>query len=406
MASEPSSVQPPARLGVVPLWLVGLVPLLLVGAVLVLFFALGGTGIGKPRGAPPQEELSVDRTVLRPGQIELHVRNNGLDAVTVREVSVDDRYVSFTGGDRSIGHLESHSLVLSYPWIGSETYEVSLLLSTGTTIETKIAAAVETPKATLSFYGLMALLGTYVGIIPVMLGMLWLPFFRSVGWRWFRFLMAITIGLLLFLVVDATLEGLQTAQESAPAFGGPLLVFAGALLAYLVLRATDAHLRPEGAMRPEAGDAPGSFVGSNVALLVAIGIGLHNLSEGLGIGAAYAVGAFAFGTFLVVGFTIQNVTEGLAIVAPISRAKPSLVQLATLGMIAGAPAIFGAWMGSIVFNASLAAFLFGVAAGAIVQVAEVIWPAMRDKTGHSVNLVSVGGIALGFFVLYVTSLFT
>jgi ZIP family zinc transporter len=385
------------------LWLYGLVPLALLGLVLGLFFALGGTGIGKPSGTPPQEELSVERTILRPGEIELRVRNNGLDDVRVAQAIVNDGFVSFTSGDGPIGHLESGKLVLSYPWIGGEAYEISLLLSTGTTIATAIEAAVETPEASLSFYGLMALLGTYVGIIPVMLGLLWLPFFRAVGWRWFRFLIAVTVGLLLFLVAEAVLEGIEIAQGAAPAFGGALLVFAGALLAYLALKATDAYLRTE---RETVAGGAKSFAGANVALLVSIGIGLHNLSEGLGIGAAYAIGAVAFGTFLVVGFTIQNVTEGLAIVAPLARSRPSVTRLVGLGLIAGVPAIVGAWLGSIAFNASLAALLFGVAAGAIVQVTEVLWPALRDSAGRAVNFLSTAGIALGFGILYVTSLFT
>jgi zinc transporter ZupT len=397
MAAEGQAFEGPQVRGA-RLWLYGLVPLALLALVLGLFFALGGTGIGKPTGAPPQEELTVERTVLRPGEIELEVRNNGLDDVTVAQAVVNDGFVAFAGGHEAIGHLESEKLVLSYPWIGGEGYEISLLLSTGTTIATNIEAAVETPEATLSFYGLMALLGTYVGIIPVMLGLLWLPFFRAVGWRWFRFLMAVTIGLLLFLVVEAMLEGIELAQDSAPAFGGALLVFAGALFAYLLLKAADTRLRPE--------KTKGAFTGANVALLVAIGIGLHNLSEGLGIGAAYAIGSVAFGTFLVIGFTIQNVTEGLAIVAPMARAKPQIRRLLALGLLAGAPAIVGAWIGSIAFNASVAAFLFGVAGGAVIQVAEVIWPAMRDSAGRAVNFLSLAGIAVGFGILYVTSLFT
>jgi len=398
---EPALQRPP--MGRARIWVLGLVPLALLGVVLGLFFSLGGTGIGKPAGAPPEEELSIERTILRPGEIELRVRNNGLDAVRVAQASVNDRYVSFTGAAESIGHLGTADLVLGFPWIGGEAYEISLLLSTGTTIETGIDAAVETPKATFGFYGLMALLGTYVGIIPVMLGLLWLPFFRSVGWQWFRFLMALTVGLLLFLVIEAVLEGIEIAQDSAPAFGGALLVFAGALLAYLVLKAADAYLSTRG---PTPSTGSRGFAGANVALLVSIGIGLHNLSEGLGIGAAYAIGAVAFGTFLVVGFTIQNVTEGLAIVAPLARGKPPIARLLGLGLIAGAPAILGAWLGSIAFNASLAALLFGVAAGAVVQVTEVIWPAMRDSAGRAVNFLSVAGIALGFGILYVTSLFT
>jgi zinc transporter, ZIP family len=399
MAGEGHALERPPVRGL-RLWLLGLVPLALLGLVLGLFFALGGTGIGKPNGAPPQEELSVERTILRPGEIELHVRNNGADDVTVAQAVVNDGFVAFTGGHEPIGHLDKAKLVINYPWIGGEAYEISLLLSTGTTIASSIDAAVETPEATLSFYGLMALLGTYVGIIPVMLGLLWLPFFRAVGWRWFRFLMAVTIGLLLFLVVEAVLEGIETAQESAPVFGGTLLVVAGGLFAFLLLKAADTRLRPEGSGRPDR------FAGANVALLVSIGIGLHNLSEGLGIGAAYAIGSVAFGTFLVVGFTIQNVTEGLAIVAPLAQSKPQVGRLLGLGLLAGAPAILGAWLGSIAFNASLAALLFGVAAGAVVQVAEVIWPALRDSAGRAVNFLSVAGIAVGFGILYVTSLFT
>lgn len=396
MAAEGQALERPPARGI-RLWVLGLVPVALLGLVLGLFFVLGGTGIGKPKGAPPQEDLSIERTILRPGEIELRVRNNGVDAVRVAQVVVNDGFVGFSGGSSPIDHLGSARLVVAYPWIGGEAYEVSLLLSSGTTIATSIDAAVETPKVTLSFYGLMALLGTYVGIIPVMLGLLWLPFFRAVGWRWFRFLMAVTVGLLLFLVVEALLEGIETARDSAPVFGGTLLVFAGGLFAYLLLKSADTRLRP---------DRSEGFAGTNVALLIAIGIGLHNLSEGLGIGAAYAIGSVAFGTFLVVGFTIQNVTEGLAIVAPLARGRPQITKLLGLGLLAGAPAIFGAWIGSIAFDASIAALLFGVAAGAIVQVAEVIWPAMRDSAGRAVNFLSFAGIAVGFGILYATSLFT
>ena len=64
--------------------------------------------------------------------------------------------------------------------------------------------------------------------------------------------------------------------------------------------------------------------GGSLALLVATGIGLHNLGEGVAIGSAYSVGALALGAFLVVGFALHNTTEGLAIVAPIAHLKPSL----------------------------------------------------------------------------------
>ena len=103
-------------------------------------------------------------------------------------------------------------------------------------------------------------------------------------------------------------------------------------------------------------------------MLIAIGIGLHNLGEGVAIGSAYTAGALALGAFLVIGFALHNTTEGLAIVAPIAHERMTVGRLALLGLVAGAPAVLGAWIGAAAFNRSIAAFLFGFGAGAIVQV--------------------------------------
>jgi zinc transporter ZupT len=178
-------------------------------------------------------------------------------------------------------------------------------------------------------------------------------------------------------------------------------VFLGALAAYLVLAGVDALLarRREGA-RGEAGPAAAPYL----ALLVAIGIGLHNLGEGLAIGSAYAAGALALGTFLVVGFAIHNTTEGLAIVAPLASAQPSLARLAALGLIAGAPAILGAWIGAAAFNPSVAALLFGVGVGAIAQVIVQLAPAMRDAAGRALHPGAVAGLLAGIAVMYLTGL--
>ncbi len=223
----------------------------------------------------------------------------------------------------------------------------------------------------------MALLGIYVGVIPVSLGMLWLPFLGRLGRRWMSSLIAFTVGLLAFLAIDAGLEGLEIAAEAPAAFGGASLVFVGALVAYLGLAGVDAYLSQRG----RRGGSPATG-GAYLALLVAIGIGLHNLGEGLAIGSSYASGALALGAFLVVGFAIHNTTEGLAIVAPLRSGggaeRPGLGRLLGLGLIAGAPAILGAWIGASAFNPSLAALLFGVGVGAIVRVIVQLAPAMRD----------------------------
>jgi ZIP family zinc transporter len=240
----------------------------------------------------------------------------------------------------------------------------------------------------------MALLGVYVGVIPIALGMLWLPWVRRIPRTWLRAVMAVTIGLLAFLAVDAALEGLELAAEGSQAFGGGALVFLGAMVAYLLLSGVGTWLEGR---RAQA-------TGSSLAMLIAVGIGLHNLGEGVAIGSAYSAGALALGAFLVIGFALHNTTEGLAIVAPIAHARLTLGRLAVLGLVAGAPAVLGAWIGAAAFNRSLAAFLFGFGAGAIVQVIVQLTPSVRDEGGRILHPGAVGGLLAGMGVMFATGL--
>ena len=376
-----------------PLWVLGLAPLLLIAAAFAAFALLDGPGLGERRG-PPAEELAVERTKLEPGVIELTVRNDGPDAVLIAQAVVNDAFAQFSGADQEIGRLESAVVRIRQPWVEGEAYEIALLTSTGGTIVHEIPVAVETPPADLSFFGLMALLGVYVGVIPIALGMLWLPWIRRIPPAWVRAVMAITVGLLAFLAVDATLEGFELAGEGSQAFGGAALVLLGGIVAFLLLTGISEWLR----------ERQKGATGSTLALLVATGIGLHNLGEGVAIGSAYTVGALALGAFLVVGFALHNTTEGLAIVAPIADSSPSWRRLAVLGLIAGAPAVLGAWIGAAAFNASLAAFLFGFGAGAIVQVIVQLAPTLRDDTGRTLHPSSVAGLLAGLGLMFVTGL--
>jgi len=384
----------------VPAWVLGLAPLALIVAAIGLFAALGGPGLGERTG-PPAEDLAIERTVLHRGTIELTVRNDGPDAVDVAQIAVNDGYAAFTASDgTTLERLGSSTFEIVYPWIEGEAYTVSLLTSAGGTVEHEIPVASETPAADAEFFGLMALLGIYVGVIPISLGMLWLPFVRRIGPGWVRILIAFTVGLLGFLAVDAGLEGLDIAASAPTAFGGMALVLLGAIVAYLGLAGIESWL----AVRGERARVGGS-AGAYLALMVAIGIGLHNLGEGLAIGSAYATGALALGAFLVVGFAIHNTTEGLAIVAPLSEGGGvRLGRLAALGVVAGAPAIVGAWIGAAAFNPSLAALLFGVGVGAIAQVIAQLVPAMRDASGRALHPGAVAGLLAGVAALYVTSL--
>ena len=396
---EPATAQATRR----PAWLVGLAPLAVLAVAIGLFVLLDAPGLD--RIGVPQEELAVERTVLKPGEIELHVRNDGADPVQVRQVIVNDGFAAFTQSDDEIGRLGGSKIDVDYPWIEGENYEVMLLTATGATIDHTIEAAVETPDADLDFYGLMALIGIYVGVIPVAIGMLWLPWIRGVDRRWIGFLLAFTVGLLGFLGVEALLEGTEIAGTGAESFGGAALVWLGAAGAFLALAGVDAWLRGRRGGNGDGVAAGAAAMGYRAAFLVALGIGLHNLGEGLAIGSAYAVGSLALGATLVIGFALHNTTEGLAIVAPVAQERQaSLRRLALLGLLAGAPAVLGAWIGASAYNPSLAALMFGVGAGAIAQVVVQIAPAIRDGSGRLLHPLAVAGLLTGLAVMYVTGL--
>ena len=224
-----------------PGWLAGLLPLVVLGVAIGLFVGLGAPGL--ERNGVPVEELSVERTELRPGQIEVTVRNDGPDPVAIRQVTVNDGFAAFRQSAEEIGRLGSATVTVDYPWIEGQAYEVALITATGGTVTASVDVAAETPQADLGFFGLMALVGLYVGVIPVAIGMLWLPWVRSIDPRWIQFLMALTVGLLAFLGVDALIEGTEFAGSGAEAFGGAALVYLGAGVAYLALSGVDACLR-------------------------------------------------------------------------------------------------------------------------------------------------------------------
>jgi len=313
----PESVPASAR---VPVWLLGIGPVVLIAVLIGLFSLLDAPGVTAPEGRVPEEVLAVESIRLQPGTITLEVRNEGPDPVVVAQVNVSDFYAPFTQTRTEIGPLQRSTITVDYPWIEGDPYEVSLVTSSGGKVVTPIDAAVASNEQGASFFGLMALLGLYVGVIPIALGLLWMPFVRRSSFAWVRGLLAFTIGLLAYLALDAALEGAELVANSS-AFGGNLVVVIGALVAYLALEGVEGFVHRR---RRAAGDDTVSP--QLLALLISVGIGLHNLGEGLAIGAAYGAGSLALGAFLVIGFAIHNTTEGLAIVAPIATPSPRLCR--------------------------------------------------------------------------------
>lgn len=373
------------------IWIV--VPLLLFG------LAAAWLITGEPlrvfdNGAPPVEKLTFERRVLDENGVHLKVRAGGSEPMIIAQVQVDEAYWTFTQEPSGeLPRVASAWLHIPYPWVLGEAHKVKVVTKTGTTFEHEIAVAVPTPKPHSNQLQPQALIGAFVGILPVAIGLMFYPALRRLGRDGLAFVMALTVGLLVFLLVDTMKEAFELAGRAAAAFQGHVMVALVALLSFLGLLAI--------------GRRQGAPTGLALATFIALGIGLHNLGEGLAIGAAFAAGAASLGTFLVLGFTLHNITEGIGIAAPILKSRPSLMTFVGLALLAGAPAILGMWLGSLALTPHWAAFALAIGAGAILQVVvEVGAYVMRGQGGlaQTMSPAIMGGLALGIALMYATAM--
>lgn len=371
----------------------------LLAPLLVLAIAIAWIAATDPlrsfnNGAPPVEAITFERTVLNDGGIRVQIRAGGSEDMTVAQVQIDDAYWNFSMAPSGpLARGTTAWIDIPYPWVLGEAHRVKLVTNTGATFEHEIAVAVPTPVATQGQLVQQAIVGAIVGILPVAIGLMFYPAMRNMGTSGMGFVLALTVGLLAFLLVDMTFEALELAAESAPLFQGPAMVILSALATFLILMGIS---RRGG--RPE---------GLALAFYIAFGIGLHNFGEGLAIGAAFAAGSAGLGTFLVLGFAIHNVTEGIGIAAPIVRQRPPLWAFAALTLVAGTPAVLGMWIGSLAYGTHWSVFALGVGAGAILQViVEVTAFFLRrgERQGQSWLSPSVlSGFLTGLAFMYFTA---
>jgi len=377
--------------------LLGLLPLLGLGVLLASILS-NGVGVGRS-DAPPVEDLTVGRVTLpTENEFVVHVQNGGANPVTVEQVVVNDALWDFrVQPDNRIPRLGSAEVVVPYTWVEGEAYEIVLISETGTTFDAEVPVAVLTPGFSEETFSGYALIGFYVGVVPVTLGLLWYPFLRRLGTAGMNFVLALTVGLLVFLALDTLLEGVEIANELPGAFSGVPMVILVALLTLLGLLGVERLFRREGTSRLAT------------SYRIAFGIGLHNLGEGLAIGAAFALGEAALGTFLILGFTLHNITEGVGIAAPVLKEKrPHFAHFAVLALLGGGPAIAGTWIGGFAYSNLLSAVFLGVGVGAILQVVyEVGRLLLRDSARSKTPALSgtnLGGLTAGIAIMYVTAL--
>lgn len=378
-------------------WLSALVPVVLLAGLLAVFYRTSG---GLRFEAPaPLEKIAFERVVFRPGEILAHVRNVGPEETTIAQVQVGwlnrASWEFSVEPSPTIPRLSTARVHIPFPWISGEPYEIVLFTVNGLPFSHEVEVAAATPQVNFHNLRMFAMLGVYVGLIPVFLGILWLPFLRQLGPRSYGFLLSLTVGLLVFLGMDALADALEAGRELPEPFQGVALILIGVSLSLLGLFTLTRWIsRRRGTEGVEA-----SLV---LAYLIAFSIGAHNLGEGLAIGGAYALGEIATGALLIIGFMIHNLTEGIAVVAPVVRTRmggagggASWWHLAGLGILAGAPTILGSSLGAFAPSPVLAVLFLSIGAGAVFQVVIEIVGQMRRAAARTAEVAPAASGAAG-----------
>jgi zinc transporter, ZIP family len=412
---------------------IALIPLLVLGGMIVFLFGPGQSFLNKGIALP---EITIERTEFQEGKIIAYIRNTGPEEIEIAQADINDRIIpAAIEPSKTLSRLAEAKVIVPFSWTPGVPYEVGVTTSDGTRFSKSVDAAALAPVPNIEQASYFAIIGVYVGVIPVLIGLLWFPFIKRLSTNKYNFFLSLTVGLLVFLGIDALVESNEiTAENIAGAFNGQVLIAMITILSFLVLLYTSEKLIQRAIMKSATNSKSPLLVSSSsyspdtttqqqqmikpvaIALMISIGIGLHNLGEGLAIGAAVVLGKVALSTFLIIGFALHNTTEGLAIVAPMAKSgKVMIRKLVAMGLIAGIPAIIGTWIGGFLYSPIAAIIFLSMGAGAIFQVVFSIasWMAKNNNNNNTAvdggrkTLLStsmIAGFVVGMAIMYVTSL--